>query len=51
MVECWVVVPRGAGSTPVSPVFSEESRSSTVERRSVKPSVTGSIPVETLSFW
>jgi hypothetical protein len=21
MVECWVVVPRGAGSTPVSPVL------------------------------
>ena len=35
MVECWVVVPRGAGSTPVSPDLF--SRSSMVERRSVKP--------------
>jgi hypothetical protein len=41
MVEHWVVVPRDAGSSPVSPVF----RSLMVERGSVKPKVAGSNPV------
>lgn len=46
MVERWVVVPRGAGSSPVSPDFL--SRSLMVEHGSVKPGVAGSNPVETL---
>ena len=46
MVEYWVVVPRDAGSNPVSPGL---SRSSMVEHGSVKPRVAGSIPVGTLS--
>lgn len=47
MVEYWVVVPRDAGSNPVSPVLLLRSVAQWLEHGSVKPGVAGSSPVGT----